>query len=490
VAGGVFISYRREDSAGFAGRIYDRLRRELDRDSLFFDVDNIEPGLDFVNILSERVGVCEALVAIVGRSWLSIRDDEQRRRIDDPHDFVRIEIEAALQRNIRVIPVLVDGARMPRAEELPDGLKPFSRRQAIEISHTRFDSDTERLTRWLRRFEQPPRGAAAAQEAEERKRQAERAEASRLAASEEERRREDEKRRADEAEAARLAAEAAQRAALEEERGRAELVARERQEAERVEAETRAAAQGRAAEEDGPRTEEILRTSREAQGAKARRLAAEAAQSVAAENARRAAERQALTKRKNEAAQRAADQALRRKLEAEFLGTVRAALTQAEQKARPETQAEDGAGIVAEERGPGGDDPDKLGRRRPAPGSPPTEAAQQPPAGARPFRIGPRDVAAGAVLIALLGVGAWRLWSAPPWPPATDPIVAPAPTSSPAAHVESSLEASCKAEFAAKKKTGQLAANAREDRYIETCLLRIVPLRHSPVAPTPAVPSQ
>ena len=153
MAGGIFISYRREDSAGFARLIYDRVVNQLDRDRVFFDVDNIEPGLDFVKILSARVGACDALVAIIGKNWLTASDDEQKRRIDDPFDFVRIEIEAALQRDIRVIPVLVDGARMPRPSDLPEALKSLSNRQAIEISHTRFESDSQNLTRWLRRLD-------------------------------------------------------------------------------------------------------------------------------------------------------------------------------------------------------------------------------------------------------------------------------------------------------------------------------------------------
>lgn len=149
--GGVFISYRREDSAGFAGRIYDRLVSRLESGRVFFDVDNIEPGLDFVKVLADRVGDCDALVAIIGEEWLTSAYNEHERRLDDPHDFVRIEIEAALQRDIRVIPVLINGARMPRPADLPDSLKPLVRRQAIEISHTRFDSDSERLTRAVQR---------------------------------------------------------------------------------------------------------------------------------------------------------------------------------------------------------------------------------------------------------------------------------------------------------------------------------------------------
>ena len=147
--GGVFICYRREDSGGYAGRIYDRLAKRLGRKNVFIDVDNIPPGLDFVDVLSERVGACTALIAIIGRDWVSIADKENRRRIDDPHDFVHIEIAAALDRGIRVIPVLVENATMPRAEDLPDSLKKLSRRQGIEVSLARFDTDVRKLTRAL-----------------------------------------------------------------------------------------------------------------------------------------------------------------------------------------------------------------------------------------------------------------------------------------------------------------------------------------------------
>jgi hypothetical protein len=160
--GGIFISYRREDSAGFAGRIYDRLTTRLARERVFFDVDNIEPGLDFVKILSDRVADCDALVAIIGRDWLAISDGDNQCRLDDPHDFVRIEIEAALKRNTRVIPVLVDGATMPKVEVLPDGLKALAHRQGIEISHSRFNSDVERLTKALAFVEEQRRNRDAA----------------------------------------------------------------------------------------------------------------------------------------------------------------------------------------------------------------------------------------------------------------------------------------------------------------------------------------
>jgi hypothetical protein len=149
MSGGIFISYRRGDSAGFAGRIYDRVASRLTRKRVFFDVDNIDLGADFVRVISDRVAACGALVAIIGRDWLSSTDQQGRRRLDDPDDFVRVEIETALQREIPVIPVLVDGAVMPRKENLPDVLKPLARRQGLEISHLRFDTDLERLTKAL-----------------------------------------------------------------------------------------------------------------------------------------------------------------------------------------------------------------------------------------------------------------------------------------------------------------------------------------------------
>ena len=110
MAGGIFISYRREDSAGFAGRIYDRLASRLNRERVFFDVDGIPLGADFVRVLSDQVAGCDALVAIIGKDWSSSKNDKNQRRLEDPDDYVRIEIETALQRDIPVIPVLVGGA--------------------------------------------------------------------------------------------------------------------------------------------------------------------------------------------------------------------------------------------------------------------------------------------------------------------------------------------------------------------------------------------
>ncbi|MBN1451681.1 MAG: SUMF1/EgtB/PvdO family nonheme iron enzyme [Anaerolineales bacterium] len=143
--GRIFISYRRADSAGYAGRIYDRLTAHFGEDTVFMDVDTIEAGLDFVEVLQNAVQCCDVLVALIGRSWLNIKDETGKRRLDNPEDFVRIEIAAALSRNIRVIPVLVDGATMPRSTELPDNLKPLVRRNALQVNHQSFNADAHRL---------------------------------------------------------------------------------------------------------------------------------------------------------------------------------------------------------------------------------------------------------------------------------------------------------------------------------------------------------
>jgi hypothetical protein len=142
---GIFISYRRDDAAPWAGRVYERLAQDFKRDQIFMDVDNIAPGLDFVRELERQVGQCNVLIAVIGKDWTRARNAKGQRRLDDPRDFVRIELESALERDIRVIPVLVDGAGMPLADELPEKLQPLTRRNAIELTHARFGSDVQRL---------------------------------------------------------------------------------------------------------------------------------------------------------------------------------------------------------------------------------------------------------------------------------------------------------------------------------------------------------
>jgi TIR domain len=145
MSGGVFISYRREDSAGIAGRITDRLRKRLGQRSVFFDYDDVPAAREWREVLATRVGACNALVAIIGKRWNPPSDRPGERRLDDPDDTLRIEIETALQRGIPVIPVLIDGAALPKREELPESLKRLLDWQSLDVDETRFDYDVERL---------------------------------------------------------------------------------------------------------------------------------------------------------------------------------------------------------------------------------------------------------------------------------------------------------------------------------------------------------
>jgi hypothetical protein len=143
VTGRIFISYRRE-AAYPAGWLYDRLSSRFGG-QVFKDVDSIQLGDDFVEVITRAVGSCDVLLALIGADWLTITDAKGARRLDDPADFVRLEIEAALSRNVRVVPILVDGAAMPRADQLPESLAGLGRRQALELSPSRFETDTDRL---------------------------------------------------------------------------------------------------------------------------------------------------------------------------------------------------------------------------------------------------------------------------------------------------------------------------------------------------------
>jgi hypothetical protein len=146
---GIFISYRREDCAAYAGRLYDWISQRLGKENIFIDVDTIQPGEDFVEAIEQKVGGCDALLALIGKEWLNCRDEHGNRRVDSPGDFVRLEIMAALNRSVRVIPVLVEGARMPAERDLPEPLTKLARRQALELSFTRFHQDANRLIETL-----------------------------------------------------------------------------------------------------------------------------------------------------------------------------------------------------------------------------------------------------------------------------------------------------------------------------------------------------
>ena len=150
MAGKIFINYRRDDSIGMAGRLHDRLAQAFGRDNLFMDVDHIPVGVDFVAHLNSQVAACDVILVVIGRNWLKAKDKAGQRRLHQPEDFVAIEISAALARDIRVIPILVDGARMPKESELPDSLKPLVRRQAAEVRHAHFGKDAETLVARMR----------------------------------------------------------------------------------------------------------------------------------------------------------------------------------------------------------------------------------------------------------------------------------------------------------------------------------------------------
>jgi TIR domain len=143
--GGIFVSYRRQDTDHLAGRLYDRLVDRFGEGQVFMDVDTIEPGLDFAEEVTRAVAACQVLVAVIGPAWLTAADGRGRRRLDDPDDFVRLEIETALVRGVRVIPVLAQGAAMPSGEDLPGSLAGLARRNALFIRHESFRFDAGRL---------------------------------------------------------------------------------------------------------------------------------------------------------------------------------------------------------------------------------------------------------------------------------------------------------------------------------------------------------
>ena len=145
----IFISYRREDSEGQAGRLFDDLVTHFGDDSVFMDVAGIEAGRDFRRAIDQHVASCGVLLAVIGKKWLDAKDESGRRRLDNPMDFVRLETASALKRDIPVIPVLVAGASMPRADDLPEDLKELVYRNGVELRHTRWDSDVEVLVKAL-----------------------------------------------------------------------------------------------------------------------------------------------------------------------------------------------------------------------------------------------------------------------------------------------------------------------------------------------------
>jgi hypothetical protein len=141
----IFVSYRRDDASSEAGRITDWLDRHFGEDEVFMDINALEPGVDFVEGIEQAVNMIDALIAVIGPGWVDAKDEHGNRRLDDPTDWVRLEIANALRRGIRVIPVLVKGAAMPPEAKLPDDLKPLRRRNALPITERQWRPGIEEL---------------------------------------------------------------------------------------------------------------------------------------------------------------------------------------------------------------------------------------------------------------------------------------------------------------------------------------------------------
>ena len=165
MASSVFISYRREETAPQAGRLYDALTHRFGEERVFMDIDSIGLGLDFMKVIDDAVSSCQVLLAVIGERWADHTDAAGARRLDDPQDFNRLEIEMALERDIRVVPVLVNGAALPSPEQLPDSLAPLSRRQALPLTDATFRIDTTRLVEQLEAVLGPTIPARAAAQA-------------------------------------------------------------------------------------------------------------------------------------------------------------------------------------------------------------------------------------------------------------------------------------------------------------------------------------
>src|SRR5262245_2003077 len=157
----VFISYRRDDSSGYAHAIYRELLQHFSKDRLFMDVDTVKPGVDFVRVIEEAVGECDVLVALIGKRWVG-GEPGNTSRLENEKDYVRLEVSTALARDIHVIPVLVDGMTMPSEDILPVPLRPLTRRNALDITNTRFNFDVERVVTAVRKILDATEGRAKA----------------------------------------------------------------------------------------------------------------------------------------------------------------------------------------------------------------------------------------------------------------------------------------------------------------------------------------
>ena len=151
-ARGIFLSYRREDTAPYARLLQVELSERIPGAQIFMDLDSIEAGLDFAEVIRRAVDSCAVLVALIGRQWTAAADEKGRRRLDNPDDLVRFEVQTALERGVRVIPVLVDGAKPLRQERLPSELRQLARLNAYELSYGRYQYDADRLADLIQRL--------------------------------------------------------------------------------------------------------------------------------------------------------------------------------------------------------------------------------------------------------------------------------------------------------------------------------------------------
>lgn len=172
----IFVSYRRDETSGHAGRLYDALSARFGSENVFMDVDAIDLGADFTKVIDRAVTSCDVLIALIGRGWLGATDAAGQRRLEDPDDFVRIELASALARDVFVIPACVQGASIPSVQQLPEPLAPLARRQGVELRDSAWHDDVRRLVRRLERLAAENAGvverplAPAAQEARPRRR--------------------------------------------------------------------------------------------------------------------------------------------------------------------------------------------------------------------------------------------------------------------------------------------------------------------------------
>ncbi len=157
MSGKIFISYRRDDSRADARSIYQFLQKAFGEDRLFIDVDSIDKGKDFRSAIASDLEDCAVMLVLIGNNWLDARTENGRRRLDEPNDYVRLEIASALSKSIPVIPILLDGAKMPLSSDLPDDLNQLAFRQSARVDHETFANDLSSIAKSLSGIVRPSR---------------------------------------------------------------------------------------------------------------------------------------------------------------------------------------------------------------------------------------------------------------------------------------------------------------------------------------------